>query len=86
MELYYIVVLYYIEGYIWKYRFWWTCGSLLASRRRYFNKILVFGLEVVLQKHNSFVLGTAGATQKTFYFLPFLGSSFIIFKDPKHSS
>jgi hypothetical protein len=53
--------------------FRWTCDLVLASRRTNFYKIPIFGLGVMPQKQNSFVLGAAQATTKTFYFLTFLG-------------
>jgi hypothetical protein len=52
--------------------FWGTCGLVLASRRTNFYKIPIFGLGIMPQKQNSFVLGTARAAKKTFYFLTFL--------------
>jgi hypothetical protein len=53
--------------------FWGTCGLVLASRHTNFYKILIFGLGVMPQKQNSFVLRATRATKKTFYFLTFLG-------------
>jgi hypothetical protein len=53
--------------------FWRTCGLVLASRCTNFYKIPIFGLGVMPQKHNSFVLGATWATKKTFYSLTFLG-------------
>jgi hypothetical protein len=47
-------------------KFWWTRGLVLALRRTNFYKIPIFGLGVMPQKHNSFVLGAARATKKLF--------------------
>jgi hypothetical protein len=58
--------------------FWWTCGFILASRRTNFYNIPIFGLGVMPQKQNSFVLGAAQAAKKTFYFSTFLGWIFFI--------
>jgi hypothetical protein len=53
-----------------------TCDLVLASRRTNLCKILIFGLGVMPQKHNSFVLRAGRAAKKTFYFLTFLGWNF----------
>jgi hypothetical protein len=58
--------------------FWRTCGLVLASRHTNFYKIPIFGLGVMPQKQNSFVLGAAWAAKKTFYFLAFMGWIFFI--------
>jgi hypothetical protein len=43
--------------------FWWTCGLVLASRRTKFYKIPIFGLGVIPQKQNSFVLEATWAAK-----------------------
>jgi hypothetical protein len=54
--------------------FQWPCGLVLASRRTNFYKIPIFGLGIMPQKENSFVLEAAArAAKKTFNFLIFLG-------------
>jgi hypothetical protein len=53
--------------------FWWTCGLVLPSRRTNFYKIPIFGLGVIPQKQNSFILRAGRAAKKTFYFFTFSG-------------
>jgi hypothetical protein len=48
--------------------FWWTCGSVLASRCTNFYKIPIFGDIVMPQKHIFLVMQAALGSQKTLNF------------------
>jgi hypothetical protein len=45
-------------------KFWWTCGLVLASRHTNFYKIPIFGLGIMPQKQNSFVLQASWVAKK----------------------